>query len=79
MDHASIYIYVSVRISSMSYFSLEEILYSSPSKKIVYSSHGSENVGVYFVKSRKEQKGYPLRSDLSLSLSVSSFFKLGGV
>lgn len=61
----------------MSYFSLEEILYSSPCKKIVYSSHGSKNVGVYFVKSRKEQKGYPLRSDLSLS--VSSFFKLGGV
>lgn len=75
MDHASIYIYiyVSVRISSMSYFSLEEILYSSPSKKIVYSSHGSKNVGVYFVKSRKEQKGYPLRSDLSLSLCFVVF------
>lgn len=66
-------IYIHVKILNMSYFSLEEISYSSPEQEnSIFFARFKERWRVFCKVKKREQKGYPLHA-LSLSLCFVVF------
>ena len=66
-------IYIHVKILNMSYFSLEEISYSSPEQEnSIFFARFKERWRVFCKVKKREQKGYPLHAP-SLSLCFVVF------